>query len=52
MLRHNDLKAWCIFLDVIQAGSISAASELCQIEASNISRTLTVLEKSLVKKLF
>lgn len=52
MLRHNDLKAWRIFLDVIQVGSISAASELCQMEPSNISRTLTALEKSLGQKLF
>lgn len=52
MLRHNDLKAWRRFLDVIQVGSISGASELCQMEPSNISRTLTALENLWVKNFF
>lgn len=52
MSRHNDIRTWEIFLNVVNAGSISAAADACDMEPSNISRSLSLLEKSLGTNLF
>lgn len=47
MIRHCDIQAWRVFVTVIRTGSISKASEVCEMAPSNISRLLSQLEKSL-----
>ena len=47
MERNQDIEAWRMFLAVAKAGSISGACDECMADASQISRTIFALEKSL-----
>lgn len=47
MQRDCDLEAWRMFCAVAQTGSISAACDVCNSDASNISRIISALEKSM-----
>lgn len=47
MQRHLDIGTWEIFIAVAESGSISAIADRFQMEPSNISRSLSQLEKSL-----
>lgn len=47
MLKYNNLEAWDIFLKVAEQGSFAKAAEILQIEPSNISREVALLESSL-----
>lgn len=52
MERHCDIRAWKIFLRIIEKGTIAKASEGTLLEASNVSRIVLSLEASLGIKLF
>ncbi len=47
MKRDQDIEAWRVFLAVARAGTISAACDECDADASSISRTVSALEMAL-----
>ena len=47
MERSDDLRSWRLFVTVAKTGSISSACAIFQTDAANLSRQLSLFEKSL-----